>query len=214
MKVYIGTMYRIIIERKCGCRAAQEFKDAIMKDPDGEPNYKPCDKHKKGAAGEIIEDLMFEVLENKAEEHRSKSTIAIAEANAEKRAGNGSAPVSEGATSETRTPVRVAAPKTAAAPGAAPVSSAAPSGNVPNQPRPQVGVRAANLVGGSKSGLRRAVAPTRQTVAAKVAAQAPQTVQTGDIQTDPVAEDPRVTAILVDDPEGGLLGAFGDESEA
>jgi hypothetical protein len=206
MKAYVGTMYRIIIEKKCGCRATQEFKDAVMKEPDGEPTYKACDKHKKGQAGEIIQELMFEVLESKAEEHRSKASIEIAEQNAVRRGAAAATPVGEGAVAETRTPVRIAgtSPK--------PAPTAAPSGSVPNQTRPLVKVREANLSGGSKSGLRRAAPATRQSVVAKIAADRP--VEAGDLQIDPVSEDPRVTAILVDDPTGGLLGAHDDESEA
>jgi hypothetical protein len=79
MKVYVGTMYRIIVERKCGCRAAQEFKDSAMREPDGDPTYKPCTKHKRGTMNEVVQEFMLEVLENKAEEHRSKTSIAIAE---------------------------------------------------------------------------------------------------------------------------------------
>src|SRR5271157_904427 len=206
MKVYIGLIPRCTAIKNCGCRATQEYKDPAMKETDGDPTYKPCDKHKKGAAGEIIQEMMFEFIEQKAEEHRSKSTIEIAEANATRRGPAAATPVGEGAEAETRTPVRIAG----TSPN--PAASAAPSGNVPNQTRPVVKVREANLSGGSKSGRRRASAPTRQSVAAKVAAERP--VEAGDIQTEEVDEDPRVTAILVDDPTGGLLGAHDDESEA
>jgi len=184
-----------------------------MKETDGEPVYKPCDKHKKGQAGEIIQELMFEFIEQKADEHRSKSSIEIAEQNAARRGAAAATPVGDGAESETRTPVRVAgvAPKVATA---AATPSAAPSGNVQNQPRPRVGVRAANLAGGSKGGLRRTAQPSTATVVAKIAASRPAAVEAGDIQTEAVDEDPRVTAILVDDPTGGLLGAHDDDSEA
>src|SRR5208282_1046045 len=103
MKIHIGTMYRIIVEKGCGCKATQEYKDAVMKEPDGEPTYKPCHKHKKGIVGGVIQELMVEVLENKAEEYHSKAIIAIAESNAGREAPT----VSEGATSETRTPLKV-----------------------------------------------------------------------------------------------------------
>jgi len=210
MKVYIGLIPRCTAIKNCGCRATQEYKDPAMKETDGEPSYKPCDKHKKGTAGEIIQEMMFEFIEQKAEEHRSKSSIEIAEQNAARRAGNAPASVADGATAETRTPVRIAGTQQKAP--VAPAPSAAPSGNVPNQTRPVVKVRQANLSAGSKSGLRRAGAVTRQTVVEKVASSRP--VEAGDIQVDPVEEDPRVTAILVDDPEGGLLGGHEDESEA
>jgi hypothetical protein len=209
MKVYVGTMYRIIVERKCGCRAAQEFKDEFMKEPDGEPTYKPCAKHQRGHMKEIIQEFMFEVLENKAEEHRSQANIAIAEANASRVT---EAPVGEGATAETHAPIKIAGVTKKPA-----VVTAAPSGNVPNQPRPNPVVRKANLAAGSRSGLRRATVPARasEVIAAKQAA-VPEAgpVEAGDIQMEPVEEDPRVTKILVDDPDGGLLGAHEDESIA
>lgn len=201
MKVYIGLIPRCTAIKNCGCRATQEYKDPAMKEPDGDPTYKPCEKHKKGQAGEIIQELMFEFIAEKAEEHRSKSSIEIAEANAARR-GVAPAPVGEGSASESRTPVTIAGTSKKEAP------SAAPSGNVQNQPRPNVGVRKANLASGSRSGLRRAPQATHTSVVQKIAAQRP--VEAGDIQMEPVPEDPRVTQILVDDPEGGLLGQFED----
>ena len=192
MQVYIGTMHRIIIEKKCGCRVSQEFKDAIMKQPDGEATYKPCTKHKKGVVGEVIKELMLEVLENKAEEHHSKTVIAIAEANATSRTGESETPaeapkpVGEGAASETRVPIKVG-------------GKVVQVGAKPESQRP---------------GLRRAATATAKTtpaaVSARKAAAAAGTSNAIDAElagaTGPTAgEDTRITHHLVDAP-GGLLG--------
>ena len=191
MKVYIGTMYRIIVEKKCGCRSSQEFKDAIMKEPDGEPTFKPCAKHKRKAVGEIIQELMLEVLESRAEEHRSKSLIAIAESNATSRPETSAepAPVSEGAVSETRIPIKVG-------------GKVVQTGSKPTTQRPAV---------------RRTAQPTVRTTPAAVAAKTAASNAGSSIDaelagdTSPAAgEDSRITKNLVDAP-GGLLGPEEDD---
>lgn len=214
MKVYVGTMTRIIVEKKCGCKATQEYRDAIMKEPDGEPAYKPCTKHKKGVTSEVIQELMFEVLENKAEEHRAKTNIAIAEANAEKPTPAVPA-VGEGAAAETRTPVRVGG-KVVQRPANQPAASAAPAPTTTVGRRDTTKPRQANLTTGSAGGLRRATQPT--SAAAVVASKREEIAVTTGNSIDaelagaaPTAkEDPRITTHLVD-AEGGLLGAPEDD---
>lgn len=181
MKVYKGMMYRIIVERACGCRAQQEFKDDVMREPDGEPTYKPCVKHKRGQIGEIIQEILFEVILKEADEHRAKTNIAVAEKNAERVAEAAKPVIGEGAVAETRIKI-----------------GNAPNETLTSRPAPPA-VRTANLASGSKSGIRRTVTPTR-------AAKAP--IEAGDLGT--AVEDVRITKVLVDDPEGGLLGAHDD----
>jgi hypothetical protein len=213
MKVYIGTMHRVIFERKCGCRAAQEFKDAAMKEPDGEGTFKPCAKHKRGQVGEIIREIMIEVLENRAEEHRSKTVIAIAEANANKVATP--APVGEGAESESRVAIKVG-DKVVQRPASVPAASAAPV--TPSGHRDTTKPRQVNLASGSGSGLRRATqqGSAAAVVAEKKTASAP-VVSGNSIDAEfagvavPVTEDIRITKVLVDG-EGGLLGP--DENDS
>jgi hypothetical protein len=211
MKVYIGKMTRIIVERKCGCKATQEYRDDTMQEPDGEPTYKPCPKHKRGVTGEVIQELMFEVVENKAEEHHSKSVIAIAEANAVKAAPAIPA-VGEGSSFETRIPVKVGGKVVQRPPNQA--AASAPMTDTGR--RDTTKSRQVNLAGGSSSGMRRSTQPTSAAavVALKTAASSGNSIAASsgnsiDAElagtTSAVGEDPRITQHLVDAP-GGLLG--------
>ncbi len=212
MKVFVGTMYRIVVERKCGCRAMQEYLDDLLKQPDGEPTYKPCAKHKRGTMSEVVKELMLEVLEQRAEEQHSKAVIAVAEANAD-RATAGPAPVGEGATSETRTPIKAgnAVPR----PAAAPAAGATPVAARPAPPK----VRRVNLTAGSGGGVRRVATPA--SAATAVAAHAAPQESSNSIDAElagvpalaPVSaaklakvSPAAIAKVLVDDADGGLLG--------
>jgi len=215
MKVHVGTMYRIVVERKCGCKATQEYLDAVLKEPDGEPLYKPCPKHRRGAMKDMVRELLLEVLEQKAEEQHSKAVIAAAAANADKRPGAPAA-VGEGATSETRTPIT--AGNAVQRPAGQPPASATPApaaaaGRRPPQPR------RVNLASASGGGIRRAAAPPTAATAA-----AARTVPQGEVSsidaelagvpaTSPAtaaklaaASPAAIAKVLVDDSEGGLMG--------
>lgn len=181
MKVYVGTMYRIIVERKCGCRAAQEFKDSAMKEPDGDPTYKPCTKHKRGAMSEVVQEFMLEVLENKAEEHRSKTVIAIAEANAT-RTDVPAPPVGEGSASETHVPLKV-------------------GGKVVQRPtKAGVGVRRSVQPASVAD-----VVTSHKTAAAAITTGNSIDAELAGSGSPAAAEDARITKHLVD-ASGGLLG--------
>lgn len=193
-----------------------------MKEPDGEAIYKPCAKHKRGAAGEIIQELMTEFALKEAEDYQNKQALALAQANEKKLALAQSneqkitAPVAEGATSETRVPLKVGG-RVVQRPADVPAASASPAPiNAATGRRDPTKVRTANLSAGSAGGLRRAGAPTGVPAGVpKVASQTPMPSNSIDaelagVQTPAASEDPRITKHLVDSA-GGLLGPEDDD---
>lgn len=213
MKVYVGLMPRAILERGCGCKLTQDFKDQAMKEPDGEAIYKPCAKHKRGAAGEIIQELMTEFALKEAEDYQNKQALALAQSNEQKVAPQ----VAEGATSETRTSIKVGG-RVVQRPADVPAASAAPAPiNAATGRRDPTKVRTANLSAGSAGGLRRAGAPGVAAAGTPKIASRPAPMPANSIdaelagvQTPAANEDPRITKHLVDSA-GGLLGPEEDD---
>lgn len=195
MKVTIGTTYRISVNKRCGCRATQEFTDEAMKSADGEPTFKPCEKHVKGAAGEVIGEIMLETIADAVEESRSKATLAIAQANRVRIEG----PVEEAATStEAPAPAERAAAR----------QSVVTVGNRPvNRPKARTGsgVRlsaTATSTAGPSAAKTAAVRPPATSIDAELA---------GVDMATQTAENTNITKHLVDAP-GGLLGDDEDDT--
>ncbi len=184
MKVSIDTIRRITVKRElCPCRAFQEFEDIDMKAPVFDPVFEPCPKHRKGVSGKVIFEDLRGIIGSEVEQRRSKATLAIAEANADTRTPV-SAPISEGAESETHTSIKVGSK--VVRPGA--------------RPSPQAGIR-------------RAATPTTASavMATKKAEASTGGNNPIDAELTGVAdENPAITAVLVD-AKGGLLGPEEDD---
>ena len=223
MKVYKGVMYRIIVEMACGCKSKQEFKDDLLREADGGPTYTACEKHEKSKVqAEMMEIILMEALEKEATDAKAAASIAVAQANVRVTDPSLEAnPIGEGSTSETSSGlvVKVGNKIVNKRPVSTAVHQQTPAANLPPttaRPNP-VRSNKVNLAGGAAaSGLRRSAgsggnaSSTSDLIAQKkasLAAEAGGGSMNIDIEgASAVAEDPRITQLLVDDPDGGLLG--------
>ena len=70
MKVTKTTIYRLSVEKSCGCKAAREYEDARYTKPvpvDPGSVFEPCVKHGKGAIAEFAGEMLVEALDKEAE---------------------------------------------------------------------------------------------------------------------------------------------------
>lgn len=68
MKVEKTSVYRLSVERECGCKATREFTDPLYREPIAEAGYVPCKKHKgKPDLQEMMQMIMIEDLNREAE---------------------------------------------------------------------------------------------------------------------------------------------------
>jgi hypothetical protein len=71
MKVEFQEIHRLSISKSCGCKASREFNDEAYKEPLSETTFVPCAKHKEHQAVDILEEMMIEVLNEKAESYEA-----------------------------------------------------------------------------------------------------------------------------------------------
>jgi hypothetical protein len=196
MKVDFGITHHITVTLDCGCQIKQEYSDASLAVA-SVPTPTFCKEHSHKQVRKAFEGLLLECLSKERTDRRASANLAIAQANATRgdvsetapaQATYGVAPVGEGSASETKTPIKI--------PGVTPK----PPARIPI-------VRQVNLATSPRAGVKRASSVSRasEVVAAK---QVVSSTAAGDIEL--ATEDPRVTKLLVDDDEGGLLGAHED----
>jgi hypothetical protein len=165
----------------------------------------------------MMEIILVEALEKEATDAKSAASLAVAQANAQ--FVDPDVTVGEGSVSETSSPLVVKVGNKVV--NKRPVLQQTPTANLPPsaptaRPNP-VRSNKVNLAGGpAASGLRRApgsgtATSTAQIIAQKKANLASEAAGGGSLDIDigdaPAAtEDPRITQLLVDDPDGGLLG--------
>lgn len=76
MKVSKSTIYKLEIERPCGCKIAGDYEDAAYKKVRGTASFTACAKHAEDAS--LVEELLREVLEKEAAEAKAPEPLAPA----------------------------------------------------------------------------------------------------------------------------------------
>jgi hypothetical protein len=197
MKVTKTSIYKLTVQKDCGCLVCREFTDESLTTVYSGIAFYACGNasHAPEAAGDIIRETLGEVLdtEAKAEEAKIKARTQAAQA-------------------EVRTQ-RIAA-RTGGTPG--PALATPPEGgtvdvtplpNRPNRPHRPSG-------GGGSSSARIARVPAPRSAAEAIAARSGQVgkvaaVEIATLNLEEAEEDPRVTKIL----QATLLNDDGDDDE-
>lgn len=221
MQVTKTTIYKLEIERPCGCKIAGDYEDDAYKKARGTALFTACEKHAEDAS--LVEELLREVLEKEAKDSKSPDPPA---------------PVIHPRTAAMAARAEVAPAATTATPaGTAPVATAATapartlrtSGSNGTAGREQQqnrnGYGSPKISGGGPGSHRPEPKPTGQSpfrradpnaglspaAAAKIAKTAAAPAAAGgleiDIDGDQAPEDPRLTRVLegmnLFDDEGG-----------
>jgi hypothetical protein len=220
MKVEKTVVYRVTVERECGCTAVKEFKDPQYKEAITEAGYEPCKKHK---ANKDLVDMMGMILK---EDVQREAESSARPAYAPMRPVAGQPTSLDGSTGESVTSIpidRSKLPRAVAAPAAAGAGANVPPATQgprrdPTQVRTVNRDHASMGRRGASSGRAPVTAVTTTNPAGARPARRAQTVQVGevelqtpgmdiDIDMDGVPEDPRVTALA----ENALLPDLEDD---
>jgi hypothetical protein len=67
MKVTKTNVFRLTIEKACGCQATREYEDGRYTKPLVDGKFTPCDKHGRGAIAEFAGEMLVEALDKEAE---------------------------------------------------------------------------------------------------------------------------------------------------
>lgn len=75
MNVTKSIIYKLEIERDCGCKVAGDYEDAAYKKPRGTSIFTPCEKHKDAAGIELIEEMLREFLDKEARDAKAPEVM-------------------------------------------------------------------------------------------------------------------------------------------